>query len=299
MALGILRHITQALVLKPFRLLKSLLAKIADDKKDTTSADKEMEQEEPVQEEVTMTKVENIAAAEEVEEVDSEIESSDGDIAVAEEETTFADPADSFKPAIIDATSAKPRQATAHANVDLTGNWTLIVDNSFNVQYDEYLRKLGQPMLVRTVALTAIGSTKEETAQTDGGARLFIRGTNARGSWERTLEASEQIIEDGELGNGGQPKHAVEGHELKPMTTADGEDVEVAAWWESNGKVHHSWVVGGKKYGGGDFENKRYLTDNGNILVCESTFHPEEEGRDDAKVTWRFLREGAIVSHIE
>ena len=45
--------------------------------------------------------------------------------------------------------------------------------------------------------------------------------------------------------------------------------------------------MGGEKYGGGDFENKRYLTDNGNILVCESTFHPmgwEEDGREDAFV---------------
>ena len=87
-----------------------------------------------------------------------------------------------------------------------------------------------------------------------------------------------------------------------------GESVSVASWWEEEGTVHHSWVVGGTRYGGGDFENKRYLSDNGNILVCESTFHPREDGnreektngeeREKACVTWRFLREGAIVSVI-
>ena len=126
-------------------------------------------------------------------------------------------------------------------------------------------------MLVHTATLTVIGNTKEETIQTGGRQMLHIRGMNVRGSWERTLEASEQIMEGEQLK---ENVHAVEGHELKPMTTADGENVEVASWWESNGAVHHSWVVGGEKYGGGDFENKRYLTDNGNILVCESTFHP-------------------------
>jgi len=312
-----------ALLLKPFQLLKSLLTKIDKDKKDVSPAAEDETKEEPVVPEVrvipegvAITEVENIAVVEEVEEKEvlAEIESNVADVAaVAEEQITVddqkaepveaspadesiaaipTDTTDSSKPTNTDETT--PRQATARPNVDLTGNWTLIVDDTFTSQYDEYLRKLGQPMLVRTVALTVIGSTKEETIQTGGGQMLYIRGMNVRGSWERTLEASEQIMEGEQMK---ENVHAVEGHELKPMTTADGENVEVASWWESNGAVHHSWVVGGEKYGGGDFENKRYLTDNGNILVCESTFHPmgwEEDGREDAFVKWRFLREGAI-----
>jgi hypothetical protein len=197
----------------------------------------------------------------------------------------------------------RPRAATTAA-VDLTGNWTLIVDDTFTSQYENYLRKLGQPMLVRTVAQTVIGSTKEETIQSNDGQKLFIRGMNVRGSWERMLEASEQIEENDTKNDISKNLAVVQGHELKPMVTADGDHVAVASWWENNGTVHHSWVIGVHKYGGGDFENKRYLKDNGNILVCESTFHPrdlEGEGgqgqeRERACVTWRFLREGAIVS---
>ena len=191
-------------------------------------------------------------------------------------------------------TSTLSRQATACSTVDLSGNWTLLVDDAFKSQYDDYLRKLGQPMLVRTVALTVISSTKEETKQMNNGQKLFIKGMNVRGSWERTLESSETALTDGKASH-----HAVEGHVLKPMTTADEEKVEVASWWEDNGTVHKSWVVGGKKYGGGDFENRRYLTNDGNILVCESIFHPNEAGREKATVTWRFLKEGAMYGEKE
>ncbi len=214
-----------------------------------------------------------------------------------------------------DRTTGRRRAATTAA-VDLTGNWTLIVDDDFASNYDNYLRQLGQPVIVRTVARSVIGSTREETMQSNDGRRLFIRGTNVRGSWERTLESSEwsedaaDDVDDNGGGTYGRD-HVVQGHELKPMTTADGENVEVASWWEDDGLVHHSWVVGGRKYGGGDFENRRYLTDGGNILVCESTFHPRGEvgmeggggggqgkqAREEACVTWRFLREGAIVRY--
>ena len=55
--------------------------------------------------------------------------------------------------------------------------------------------------------------------------------------------------------------------------------------------------MGGAKYGGGDLENRRYLTDGGNVLVCESVFNPRDGGRDGAPVvtrlSWRFLREGS------
>eukprot|EP00957_Ditylum_brightwellii_P203891 15336685-Ditylum_brightwellii.AAC.1 len=53
--------------------------------------------------------------------------------------------------------------------------------------------------------------------------------------------------------------------------------VEAEAWWESqwgyNGNVHISWLRGGKKYGVEDFESRRYLKNDGKILVCESKFH--------------------------
>jgi len=285
------------LILKPFQLLKSIVTKKSDGD-DEVTATKETE---PIQEDVAITQVENLAIDEEVtkeevaddddtttlveEEEEAPVDEVDVEETKVEEVTT---PGKTITPTTT-TTSAAPEERQATASVDFTGNWTLLVDDSFKSEYDSYLRKLGQPMLVRTVAMTVIGSTKEEAIQSEGGKQLFIRGMNVRGSWERTLEASESdaVEEEGSM-------HAVEGHVLKPMVTADEEEVEVASWWEDGGKVHRSWVVGGKKYGGGDFENKRYLSDNGNMLVCESTFHPSEEGREKATVTWRFLREGAI-----
>ena len=287
-------------------MLKSILTKSKDDTTSTASVDKKKQEVSTTPEDVAITEVENIAVVEEEE------EKSD---VVAEEakqkEEVKKSVTDAVKPTVtspsIPSSTSRQRSSTT-STVDLTGNWTLLTDDTFTSQYENYLRQLGQPMLVRTVAQTVIGSTKEETIQTDQGKMLYIRGMNVRGSWERTLQASEQIVDDDKLSSittyHGHP--VVQGHELKPMTTADGESVSVASWWEEEGTVHHSWVVGGTRYGGGDFENKRYLSDNGNILVCESTFHPREDGnggektngqeREKACVTWRFLREGAIVS---
>ena len=159
-----------------------------------------------------------------------------------------------------------------YSSVDLSGDWTILVSEEFKTEYDEYLKQLGQPMLVRSIALGIIGRTTEFTQQTNNGRDLFIRGTNARGVWERSLVAdptSSTII-----------------------TTADAEPVQATAWWAAGGTVHHSWLRGVTKYGGGDFESKRYLEQNGKVLVTESTFHPADTSRRSATVTWRFLRKG-------
>ena len=253
----------QRLVLKPFQLLKSIVTKKADG--DEVSETNETE---PIAEDVAITQVENLAVEDEGTEVDATVvddvttsadkkeDETPVNVVCTEEKreeevvtptTTAAVETETVIPTTTKSSSpsATPEERQATASVDFTGNWTLIVDDGFKSQYDSYLRKLGQPMLVRTVAMTVIGSTKEEAVQSEGGKQLYIRGMNVRGSWERTLEASETdaLVEDG--------MHAVEGHVLKPMVTADEEEVEVAAWWEDGGKVHRSWVVGGKKYGGG------------------------------------------------
>ena len=46
----------------------------------------------------------------------------------------------------------------------------------------------------------------------------------------------------------------------------------------------------GKKYGGGDFESVRYVEEglDGNVLVCESFFHPKDASKKKAVVNWRF-----------
>lgn len=65
------------------------------------------------------------------------------------------------------------------------------------------------------------------------------------------------------------------------------------AWWEGRGKKHRSWLRGGKKYGGGDFESIRFIEEgsNGNVLVCESIFHPKDDSKKKAVVNWRFRRD--------
>lgn len=177
------------------------------------------------------------------------------------------------------------RWAVSSPNVDLSGEWKIQVTEEFKKQYDTYLRNLGQPLLVRSIALSIISMTKEETKQTNHGRDLWIKGTNTRGVWERTLHASgsdfDVHIEDYEDYE----------HRTVPIVTADSEKVEAQAWWEDEGMVHVSWLRGGKKYGGGDFYSRRYLQDDGNVFVCETVFHPRDESREEATVTWTFERE--------
>jgi hypothetical protein len=189
--------------------------------------------------------------------------------------------------AVLTRTEQRPtgdRWAVSALHVDLSGNWQLIATEDFKRDYDKYLMLLGQPFIVRSVALSIVGLTTEETRQTDGGKTLFIRGTNARGVWERTLRAS-----------GSDRKGEPYTPERTNILTVDKENVEAEAWWEDNGTVHRSWLRGVTKYGGGDFESKRYLEQDGKVFVCETTFHPVDESREKAKVTWRFLRQGQTI----
>lgn len=224
------------------------------------------------------------------------------DAAMATEERMFADldKSEATDSDIMSGMTAPPRQpkgktssigmpvgdrwAIAAPGVDLSGDWKLVVTDEFKSYYDEYLKQLGQPFIVRSVALTLIGLTTEYTEQKEGGRTLFIRGTNARGVWERTLVTSGADMVNDQF----SPLHV-------PVETADDERVEAEAWWEDNGTVHRSWMRGLNKYGGGSFESKRYLDEGGKVLVCESTFHPNEKDRKDAGITWRFLNQGETL----
>ena len=169
-------------------------------------------------------------------------------------------------------TQTSGRTATTQTT-DLSGKWQLIVSDEFKTSYDNYLKLLGQPSLVRSVALSIIGMTSEETIQSNDGRELIIRGRNVRGFWERKLEASTER----------DPL-------ILPIVTADQETVQSECWWSDNGRVHHSWLREVNKYGGGTFESKRYLEDGGDTLVCESTFFPTDSSREKAGVSWRFRR---------
>ena len=184
---------------------------------------------------------------------------------------------------------AGSRWAVAAPGVDLTGKWKLIITEQFKNDYDDFLTSLGQPIIVRAAANVIIGNTREETKQRDDGRELYIKGTNAKGIWERALTSSGSDCDE-TMQPGVDGKYP---HIQVPIVTADSEKVVAESWWEDDGRMHVSWTYGGTRYGGGDFESKRYLENDGNVYVCESTFHPTDEGREKSYLKWKFLREGA------
>ena len=196
-------------------------------------------------------------------------------------------------PAEADLPPARPeppeheRWAVASSAVDLSGDWTIIADDRFRKQYNAYLANLGFGFVLRNVALGVIGTTTEHTRQTADGRHLLIRGKNPRGVWERTLVASGYPDFDTHSSLAESVHYE---HRKVTVQTADSEAVEAEAWWEDGGTVHRSWLRGGTKYGGGDFESLRYLEGNGQVLVCKSIFHPKDLSKSDAIVTWRFKR---------
>ena len=186
------------------------------------------------------------------------------------------------------------RWAMSDPTVDLSGTWKLIVDDTFKKQYDGYLSKLGFGWTIRSVACSVIGRTEEHIYQTDDGRSLQIKGINPKGTWDRSLIASGYPDFDTIPSNASalaavstSTSNYERQHKKIRIKTAESDDVVAEAWWEQKGTVHRSWLKGGMKYGGGDHESRRYLTDNGATLVCESIFHG---ATTTAEVTWRYTR---------
>ncbi len=176
------------------------------------------------------------------------------------------------------------RWAISAPGVDLSGVWKIVIDDKFKEDYDNYLKNLGQAALVRSIAVNIVELTTEEVVQDDHGRSLMIKGKNLRGVWERTLIASGADYENG-FDEDKQEHDAIE------LVTADKENVMAEAWWEEEGTVHRSYLKGVKKYGGGNFESRRYLEDDGETLICESVFHPNEGGgKEPAVIKWKFTR---------
>jgi hypothetical protein len=57
------------------------------------------------------------------------------------------------------------RWAVSAANVDLSGEWSLIVNEAFVQEYDVYLKQLGIGKFIRKVACSVIGRTTETVKQ--------------------------------------------------------------------------------------------------------------------------------------
>ncbi|KAL7477159.1 hypothetical protein ACHAW6_002971 [Cyclotella cf. meneghiniana] len=182
------------------------------------------------------------------------------------------------------------RWAMSAPDCDLSGSWTLIANDSFKAEYDAYLKQLGFNRITRGVACSLIARTTEITKQTKSGRELYLKGVNPKGAWERVLIASG--YPDFET-NADRKEGKDYTHMKTSIKTADSENVDAEAWWEKRGTMHRSWLKGGTKYGGGDFESLRYLEEgsDGNVLVCESTFHPKDVTKKKAVVKWRFQRD--------
>jgi hypothetical protein len=171
------------------------------------------------------------------------------------------------------------RWAIAAPGVDLSGDWSLIVDEAFKKEYQNYLVKLGQPYLVRSVALNVVHLTTESAQQSEQGRSLLICGKNLQWSWDRTLVASGTDLDVDEF----TPVSI-------PILTAESEQVQAESWWEADGTVHVSWLRGVSKYGGGSFESRRSLQENSSVYVCETTFHRNDRAKEDVSIVWRFRR---------
>ena len=178
------------------------------------------------------------------------------------------------------------RWAIAAPGIDLSGKWELIITKEFKKEYDLYLGRLGQPKLVRSVALSApvIGKTFEELIQTDSGRSLFIHGVNIRGTWDRTLVTSGTSLTDNDF----IPLQV-------PITTVDSEPVEAESWWEDQGRVHMSYLRGVTMYGGGSFVSRRYFEEENEdedvVYACESSFVFNDTKKEPNSLTWRFHRQ--------
>jgi hypothetical protein len=180
------------------------------------------------------------------------------------------------------------RWAISAPDIDLSGKWELIITKEFKKEYDIYLERLGQPKLVRSVALSppVIGKTFEELIQTDSGRSLFIHGVNIRGTWDRTLVASGTSLKE----NTFVPLQVA-------ITTVDSEPVEAESWWEDQGRVHMSYLRGVTMYGGGSFVSRRYYEekelnkDDDEVYACESSFVFNDTKKEPNSLTWRFRRQ--------
>jgi hypothetical protein len=178
------------------------------------------------------------------------------------------------------------RWAVAAPGVDLSGIWELIVTDDFKVEYDKYLERLGQPKIVRSVALSGpvISQTMEELIQIDQGRSLLIKGKNIRGTWDRTLVAS------------GTTKFSDDYEPLvATIPTVDQELVKAEAWWEDEGTSHISWMRGVTMYGGGSFYSKRYMEEKAHpndedVYACYSFFEFNDPKKENNVLTWRFRR---------
>jgi len=210
-------------------------------------------------------------------------------LAETEPETVAGEDVDSsaaFADNSNDTSPSGDRWASAAPGVDLSGKWELIVTNEFKVEYDKYLAGLGQPKIVRSVALSGpvICQTMEELIQIDQGRSLLIRGKNIRGTWDRTLVASGSTENSPDF----QPL-------ITPIRTVDQELVESEAWWEDEGKSHVSWMRGVTMYGGGSFYSRRYFEEKENaddeeVYVCEGFFEFNDPKKERNELTWRFRR---------
>jgi hypothetical protein len=194
------------------------------------------------------------------------------------------------------------RWATAHPGTDLSGTWKPIITPEFLKEYDEYLANCGTSFFFRQLCLKFCSTTRETIIQRDNGRILELDGKSPAGGWKRSLVSSGA--------SASSPQYQVAYTEfLDP----DKDKVQVEAWWEKEGTVHHSILRNKPTVGGGEFDTLRYLSTDASsgsvdsdavtacdqtILVTESTFRPSQKHLSNpsgsvfkpAHVRWEYSR---------
>ncbi|KAL3907945.1 MAG: hypothetical protein SGILL_008669, partial [Bacillariaceae sp.] len=173
------------------------------------------------------------------------------------------------------------RWEVAHPDVDISGTWKPIITPEFLKKYDEYLANCGSSYFFRQLCLKFCGTTRETITQQDHGRTVELDGRTPAGNWKRSL-----------ISSGASPTSPQFQVAYAEFLDPDKERVQVEAWWENDGSVHHSILRNKQTVGGGEFETLRYLSDHVDdgdanndrvtetkevVLVTESTFHPSSK----------------------
>lgn len=180
--------------------------------------------------------------------------------------------------------SGSSRWAIAHPETNLTGTWRPIITAQFKIELDVFLSSVGQSYFVRKVAINALSLHREVIVQTHQGRELEILSTNPMGSWLRTIIASGSDLVNFKY-------NAFNSTIREP----GGGTVEIQAWWEGQGKIHRSLLIGSARAAPGIFDSSRFIDDEG-VLNCITIYRPisRHEEQHIPNIVWRFSRDEDI-----
>lgn len=146
---------------------------------------------------------------------------------------------------------------------DFSGYWVL----SKTEHFDDFLKSLGVPWIIRKAALQFGTNAVDIIAH--AGTTVRITSLNAKGSWTRSYDTENTIV---------QPN-------------AEGVQCKTTSWWE--GAVLHTKLEGSPL---GTCISTRYR--RGNALVVKTSIKPPQPQRPEATCYWWFERMENLQKHM-